>query len=68
MAIGAVCGAVVAVVALFVLMFIAGGVSAGMFIGFLEQVFGYFFGEHWMVILFSLGAVAGAILGARRAS
>ena len=64
---GAFFGALLTAAALFVLMFIAAGVSAGAFTLLIEEVLGYFFGRHSMVVLFSLGAVVGAIIGACRA-
>ena len=64
---GAFFGALLTAAALFVLMFIAAGVSAGAFTLLIEEVLGYFFGEHSMVVLFSLGAAVGAVFGACRA-
>lgn len=64
---GAFLGALLTAAALFVLMFIAAGVSGGAFTLLIEDVLGYFFGEHSMIVLFSLGAVVGAVVGACRA-
>jgi hypothetical protein len=65
---GAVGGALLGAFGLAVLLFLAIGLSAGAFLLLLDATFGYFFGEHAIIALIGLGALAGAVAGVRRAA